>query len=148
MFTVFGWSNAFNFYCWSTQIANHRFVLVLQFSFKPTSINNPNQAINPEASPNPKLNLDLAKVLGVRPSGRNGHSATLLGESILILGGWLGNGPLAAGEAWRRILNDASTQPMFGIKNQETRIDSVLSKIESCLNSQKLIYYTYIYIYI
>eukprot|EP00434_Breviolum_minutum_P005709 symbB.v1.2.005029.t1/scaffold287.1/size239285/7 len=38
------------------------------------------------------------EVLGVRPSGRNGHSATLLGESILILGGWLGNGPLAAGD--------------------------------------------------
>ena len=35
----------------------------------------------------------------MKPSGRNGHSATLLGGSILILGGWLGNGPLAAGVA-------------------------------------------------
>lgn len=40
------------------------------------------------------------QVLGVKPSGRNGHSATLLygGSQILILGGWLGNGPLAAGD--------------------------------------------------
>lgn len=38
------------------------------------------------------------EVMGTKPSGRNGHSATLLGESILILGGWLGNGPLAAGD--------------------------------------------------
>jgi len=39
-------------------------------------------------------------VAGVKPSGRNGHSATLLhsGTQILILGGWLGNGPLAAGD--------------------------------------------------
>ncbi|CAD7975380.1 unnamed protein product [Amoebophrya sp. A25] len=36
---------------------------------------------------------------GLRPSGRNGHSATLIfGTQILILGGWLGNGPLAAGD--------------------------------------------------
>jgi len=42
------------------------------------------------------------EVMGAKPSGRNGHSATLLGESILILGGWLGNGPLAAGESWAR----------------------------------------------
>ncbi|CAE8646628.1 unnamed protein product, partial [Polarella glacialis] len=39
------------------------------------------------------------KVGGPKPSGRNGHSATLLGgNQILILGGWLGNGPLAAGD--------------------------------------------------
>ncbi|CAJ1365241.1 unnamed protein product, partial [Effrenium voratum] len=38
------------------------------------------------------------QVLGQKPSGRNGHSATLLGGQILILGGWLGNGPLAAGD--------------------------------------------------
>jgi N-acetylneuraminic acid mutarotase len=40
------------------------------------------------------------QVLGTKPSGRNGHSATLLrdGQQILILGGWLGNGPLAAGD--------------------------------------------------
>jgi len=40
------------------------------------------------------------QVHGVKPSGRNGHSATLLygGSQILILGGWLGNGPLAAGD--------------------------------------------------
>lgn len=40
------------------------------------------------------------QVGGAKPSGRNGHSATLLqgGSSILILGGWLGNGPLAAGD--------------------------------------------------
>lgn len=37
---------------------------------------------------------------GAKPSGRNGHSASLLygGSQILILGGWLGNGPLAAGD--------------------------------------------------
>jgi len=40
------------------------------------------------------------QVHGTKPSGRNGHSATLLcgGTQILILGGWLGNGPLAAGD--------------------------------------------------
>mmetsp|Transcript_70402 Transcript_70402/g.155742 ORF Transcript_70402/g.155742 Transcript_70402/m.155742 type:complete len:553 (-) Transcript_70402:123-1781(-) len=40
------------------------------------------------------------QVHGLKPSGRNGHSATLLygGSQILILGGWLGNGPLAAGD--------------------------------------------------
>lgn len=40
------------------------------------------------------------QVNGLKPSGRNGHSATLLhgGAQILILGGWLGNGPLAAGD--------------------------------------------------
>eukprot|EP00397_Hematodinium_sp_SG-2012_P014532 GEMP01014776.1.p1 GENE.GEMP01014776.1~~GEMP01014776.1.p1 ORF type:complete len:557 (+),score=82.00 GEMP01014776.1:1-1671(+) len=41
-------------------------------------------------------------VQGVRPSGRNGHSATLIerkgSKQLLILGGWLGNGPLAAGD--------------------------------------------------
>jgi len=41
-------------------------------------------------------------VEGSRPSGRNGHSATLIerngSEQLLILGGWLGNGPLAAGD--------------------------------------------------
>lgn len=39
-------------------------------------------------------------VSGIKPSGRNGHSATLIedGTQILILGGWLGNGPLAAGD--------------------------------------------------
>mmetsp|Transcript_118452 Transcript_118452/g.340141 ORF Transcript_118452/g.340141 Transcript_118452/m.340141 type:complete len:579 (-) Transcript_118452:38-1774(-) len=37
---------------------------------------------------------------GKKPSGRNGHSATLMDGNgqILILGGWLGNGPLAAGD--------------------------------------------------
>ncbi|CAD7960223.1 unnamed protein product [Amoebophrya sp. A120] len=42
---------------------------------------------------------------GLAPSGRNGHTATLLppsektgGSQILFLGGWLGNGPLAAGD--------------------------------------------------
>mmetsp|Transcript_7814 Transcript_7814/g.22326 ORF Transcript_7814/g.22326 Transcript_7814/m.22326 type:complete len:579 (+) Transcript_7814:33-1769(+) len=37
---------------------------------------------------------------GKRPSGRNGHSATIIegNSQILILGGWLGNGPLAAGD--------------------------------------------------
>lgn len=54
---------------------------------------------------------------GVRPSGRNGHSASLLygGRQILILGGWLGNGPLAAGDM--HILNLHPlywTQPTFG----------------------------------
>jgi len=40
------------------------------------------------------------QVGGVKPSGRNGHSATLINDAgqILILGGWLGNGPLAAGD--------------------------------------------------
>merc|ERR1719456_151672 len=40
------------------------------------------------------------QVAGNKPSGRNGHSATLLhsGQQILILGGWLGNEPLAAGD--------------------------------------------------
>mmetsp|Transcript_17705 Transcript_17705/g.49009 ORF Transcript_17705/g.49009 Transcript_17705/m.49009 type:complete len:548 (+) Transcript_17705:68-1711(+) len=40
------------------------------------------------------------QVGGIKPSGRNGHSATLIehGTQILILGGWLGNGPLAAGD--------------------------------------------------
>jgi hypothetical protein len=42
-------------------------------------------------------------VEGARPSGRNGHSATLIQRAdgtvqILILGGWLGSGPLAAGD--------------------------------------------------
>jgi len=41
-------------------------------------------------------------VEGSRPSGRNGHSATLIerngSQQLLILGGWLGNGPLAAGD--------------------------------------------------
>jgi len=40
-------------------------------------------------------------VSGDAPSGRNGHTATLLPQRdrILILGGWLGNGPLAASDA-------------------------------------------------
>ncbi|CAK9051211.1 unnamed protein product [Durusdinium trenchii] len=46
----------------------------------------------------PSMEWRQPEVLGTKPSGRNGHSATLLGESILILGGWLGNGPLAAGD--------------------------------------------------
>merc|ERR1719161_1830926 len=41
------------------------------------------------------------KVEGEYPSGRNGHTATLLpSQKILILGGWLGNGPLAASCAY------------------------------------------------
>ena len=50
----------------------------------------------------PSSDAQPTEVMGAKPSGRNGHSATLLGESILILGGWLGNGPLAAGESWAR----------------------------------------------
>ena len=30
------------------------------------------------------------------PSGRNGHTATLIDDQIFIIGGWLGSGPFAA----------------------------------------------------
>jgi len=53
---------------------------------------------------------------GEKPSGRNGHSATLLPkeEQILILGGWLGNGPLAAGDIHSLNLNPLEwVQPGF-----------------------------------
>lgn len=48
----------------------------------------------------PSMEWRQPQVGGSKPSGRNGHSATLLhgGTQILILGGWLGNGPLAAGD--------------------------------------------------
>ena len=38
---------------------------------------------------------------GDRPPGRNGHTATLEGGYIYIIGGWLGQGPLAAGDMYR-----------------------------------------------
>lgn len=38
-------------------------------------------------------------VVGTPPPGRNGHSATLAGDGrIIIIGGWLGTGPLAASD--------------------------------------------------
>eukprot|EP00930_Biecheleria_cincta_P049400 TRINITY_DN34610_c0_g1_i1.p1 TRINITY_DN34610_c0_g1~~TRINITY_DN34610_c0_g1_i1.p1 ORF type:complete len:607 (-),score=99.85 TRINITY_DN34610_c0_g1_i1:24-1844(-) len=50
---------------------------------------------------------------GPKPSGRNGHSATLLhgGDQIFILGGWLGNGPLAAGDMHLLNLNPLKWVP-------------------------------------
>ena len=33
---------------------------------------------------------------GPQPKGRNGHTATLVGHKLYIIGGWLGQGPLAA----------------------------------------------------
>ena len=37
-------------------------------------------------------------VAGTPPPGRNGHTATLAQDQIIILGGWLGSGPLAASD--------------------------------------------------
>ena len=47
------------------------------------------------------FNIDTYKwhtleVEGYQPSGRNGHTATLIDEKIYIIGGWLGSGPFAA----------------------------------------------------
>jgi len=61
------------------------------------------------------------QVEGTRPSGRNGHSATLISrngsQQLLILGGWLGNGPLAAGDLHILQLSDHAAlrwlQPNF-----------------------------------
>ena len=39
-------------------------------------------------------------IAGNVPPGRNGHTATLAGHKIFIIGGWLGSGPLAADDAW------------------------------------------------
>mmetsp|Transcript_70614 Transcript_70614/g.169193 ORF Transcript_70614/g.169193 Transcript_70614/m.169193 type:complete len:555 (-) Transcript_70614:174-1838(-) len=53
---------------------------------------------------------------GVKPNGRNGHSASLLngGTQILILGGWLGNGPLASGDLHLLCLSPLKwVQPAF-----------------------------------
>jgi N-acetylneuraminic acid mutarotase len=36
------------------------------------------------------------EVSGIAPLGRNGHTATLVGTFLYIIGGWLGQGPLAA----------------------------------------------------
>ena len=38
---------------------------------------------------------------GDLPPGRNGHTATLVDGYIYIIGGWLGRGPLAAGDMYR-----------------------------------------------
>jgi hypothetical protein len=38
------------------------------------------------------------EVAGTPPPGRNGHTATLAQDQIIILGGWLGSGPLAASD--------------------------------------------------
>lgn len=35
-------------------------------------------------------------VAGLAPLGRNGHTATLVKNFLYIIGGWLGQGPLAA----------------------------------------------------
>ena len=40
-------------------------------------------------------------ISGTAPPGRNGHTATLVGDDngrIMIIGGWLGSGPLAASD--------------------------------------------------
>lgn len=37
-------------------------------------------------------------VAGTVPPGRNGHTSTLARDQIIILGGWLGSGPLAAND--------------------------------------------------
>jgi hypothetical protein len=37
-------------------------------------------------------------VAGTVPPGRNGHTSTLARDQIIILGGWLGSGPLAASD--------------------------------------------------
>lgn len=39
-------------------------------------------------------------VQGDVPPGRNGHSATLAVDKIVVIGGWLGSGPLAAQDVW------------------------------------------------
>ena len=36
------------------------------------------------------------KTHGSPPMGRNGHTATLVDHKLYIIGGWLGQGPLAA----------------------------------------------------
>lgn len=64
----------------------------------------------------PSMEWRQPLVGGIKPSGRNGHSATLLqgASQILILGGWLGNGPLAAGDMHLLHLNPlAWDQPSF-----------------------------------
>ncbi|GMH96456.1 hypothetical protein TrVE_jg10141 [Triparma verrucosa] len=40
------------------------------------------------------------------PPGRNGHTATLAINKIVVIGGWLGQGPLAADDAWILDLSD------------------------------------------
>lgn len=37
---------------------------------------------------------------GAVPPGRNGHTATLADGKIIIIGGWLGSGPLAASDLY------------------------------------------------
>jgi len=39
-------------------------------------------------------------VNGDIPPGRNGHTATLAHSKIVVIGGWLGSGPLAAEDVW------------------------------------------------
>eukprot|EP00518_Triparma_eleuthera_P006066 CAMPEP_0182484374 /NCGR_PEP_ID=MMETSP1319-20130603/43305_1 /TAXON_ID=172717 /ORGANISM="Bolidomonas pacifica, Strain RCC208" /LENGTH=147 /DNA_ID=CAMNT_0024686273 /DNA_START=304 /DNA_END=744 /DNA_ORIENTATION=+ len=48
----------------------------------------------------------VSDVGGRLPPGRNGHTATLAGSSIIIIGGWLGSGPLAADDCWSLDLHD------------------------------------------
>lgn len=42
--------------------------------------------------------IKTKKPSGNAPQGRNGHTATLVDEKVYIIGGWLGQGPLAAND--------------------------------------------------
>jgi hypothetical protein len=60
---------------------------------------------------------------GLQPSGRNGHTATIVGKDdnsdnkLYIIGGWLGSGPLAADD-----LHILDLDKMEWIKNDCTGV--------------------------
>ncbi|KAL7557497.1 hypothetical protein ACA910_005253 [Epithemia clementina (nom. ined.)] len=87
------------------------------FGINPNNQDNPNNAgsnssnNNPSAPSNPISPTSPIWVTGTPPPGRNGHSATLVTDDddeedgnhpesgrIIVLGGWLGTGPLAASD--------------------------------------------------
>lgn len=49
-------------------------------------------------------------VAGTVPPGRNGHTSTLARDQIIILGGWLGSGPLAANDLHVLDVSEAPTR--------------------------------------
>lgn len=56
-----------------------------------------------------KLEWTKVRVSGMEPDGRNGHTATLVGNLMYIIGGWLGTGTFASSDVY--ILNLGTSTP-------------------------------------
>lgn len=110
-------------YCFGGYDGQHNHMTLLLYSLNDKAWLQPRAESDTAAGRSVMLrnptNLDI-RVSGTPPPGRNGHTATLATDAhdedsarIIIIGGWLGTGPLAAGDMHAL---DISEHPEHGLE--------------------------------